>query len=227
LQDLDFFHQLKYSNAYLLTFYDLMHYDFSCSHILSEIHAFAEGSGRDSERIDLGYAVACRYVLAFFQAYVNGDQEALAFLERPPEANQLPADVLTIDRKKAVAAPPSREQFFGHIHAGQIQQAVNLFHRAREVDPDATLFTEELLSPLAHELLNRGLTEEAIKVYQLQVTAYPGSWSAHAALGDAYLEQGSRGLAVESYRKSLDLNPENDAARAVVDAADTGVTPAR
>jgi Tfp pilus assembly protein PilF len=36
------------------------------------------------------------------------------------------------------------------------------------------------------------------------------------SLGEAYLKQGEKALAVENYKKSLDLNPQNENARDVL-----------
>jgi cytochrome c-type biogenesis protein CcmH/NrfG len=50
---------------------------------------------------------------------------------------------------------------------------------------------------------------EAIEVLKLNVEAHPQSANAYDSLGEAYKIQGSIKLAVQNYKKSLELNPGN------------------
>jgi Tfp pilus assembly protein PilF len=45
------------------------------------------------------------------------------------------------------------------------------------------------------------------------VTFYPESSNMYESLGDAYLKSGQNQLAADSYKKSLEKNPNNDHAR--------------
>jgi Tfp pilus assembly protein PilF len=38
---------------------------------------------------------------------------------------------------------------------------------------------------------------------------YPKSYNTYDSLAEAYMDNGSRNLAIENYRKSLALNPQN------------------
>jgi cytochrome c-type biogenesis protein CcmH/NrfG len=44
------------------------------------------------------------------------------------------------------------------------------------------------------------------------VEQYPASWNAYDSLGEAYMAAGDRQRAIENYRKSLQLNPQNTGA---------------
>jgi tetratricopeptide (TPR) repeat protein len=61
--------------------------------------------------------------------------------------------------------------------------------------------------------LSRGNTEQAIAIFRRCAGFFPDSWNAHDSLGEAYERNGDRDLAVESYRRSLELNPGNGNAR--------------
>ncbi len=58
--------------------------------------------------------------------------------------------------------------------------------------------------------------KEAIEIFKLNVFAFPKSANAFDSLGEAYLEVGDKKLAVENYKKSLFLNPQNDNAREIL-----------
>jgi cytochrome c-type biogenesis protein CcmH/NrfG len=53
---------------------------------------------------------------------------------------------------------------------------------------------------------------EAVAILQLNVEQYPASWNAYDSLGEAYMAAGDRQRAIENYRKSLQLNPQNTGA---------------
>jgi len=51
---------------------------------------------------------------------------------------------------------------------------------------------------------------EAIEVFKMNVEMYPESANAYDSLGEAYMNAGQNELAIENYRRSLELNPENE-----------------
>lgn len=67
-----------------------------------------------------------------------------------------------------------------------------------------------MLSALGYEALGSGKTQEAIRLFARNVKEYPDSADAYDHLGEAYAKAGKRELAIESYKKSLELDPENE-----------------
>jgi tetratricopeptide (TPR) repeat protein len=65
------------------------------------------------------------------------------------------------------------------------------------------------MNALGYKLLGNNKTYEAIEIFKLNVEAYPGSWNVYDSLGEAYLKNGDKELAIKNYQKSLALNPEN------------------
>jgi Flp pilus assembly protein TadD len=66
------------------------------------------------------------------------------------------------------------------------------------------------LISFGYSLLRERRTEDAIRVFRLNVELYPKYDDAHDSLGEAYMAAGRTELAVASYRKSLELDPKND-----------------
>ena len=93
--------------------------------------------------------------------------------------------------------------------AGGIDAAVETY-RAYKADP-AHRFqnTERLMNQAGYYLLGGGLVEEAIRIFQLNVEAYPDSWNVYDSLGEAYMEAGRLEAAIANYEKSLQMNPDN------------------
>jgi cytochrome c-type biogenesis protein CcmH/NrfG len=59
-------------------------------------------------------------------------------------------------------------------------------------------------------------------VFETNVRLYPGSGNAYDSLGEVLLKAGMKERAIESYRKSLELDPNNNNAKAVLKKLDQG-----
>jgi tetratricopeptide (TPR) repeat protein len=92
------------------------------------------------------------------------------------------------------------------------EAATNELSKAK---PDQHLL-EERVNRRGYELLQGGSVKQAINVFNLNVQAFPKSANAYDSIGEAYLTAGDTTLAVENYRKSLALDPENKNAEEVL-----------
>ena len=54
-----------------------------------------------------------------------------------------------------------------------------------------------------------GTEDEAIEVFELNVSLFPGSSNARDSLGEAYIFIGETEKGIASYRKALELDPNN------------------
>jgi tetratricopeptide (TPR) repeat protein len=54
---------------------------------------------------------------------------------------------------------------------------------------------------------------EAIALFKINVEFYPKSSNVYDSLAEAYMTNGDKDLAIENYKKSLELNPQNSNAR--------------
>jgi imidazolonepropionase-like amidohydrolase len=68
---------------------------------------------------------------------------------------------------------------------------------------------EGTLNVMGYELLGANKTSEAVAVFALAVELYPRSGNTYDSLGEAYMKAGNARLAVENYRRSLALDPQN------------------
>ncbi|MGH7537271.1 MAG: YceI family protein [Gemmatimonadales bacterium] len=75
---------------------------------------------------------------------------------------------------------------------------------------------ESQLNTLGYKLLQLGRTDDAIRVFALNVEAFPQSSNAYDSLGEAYLAKSDRRRARENYEKSLALDPQNVGAMEVL-----------
>jgi CubicO group peptidase (beta-lactamase class C family) len=90
-----------------------------------------------------------------------------------------------------------------------IDAAIQKYRDLKKNQPDAYNFQEALLNRLGYNLMQQGKLKEAIGVFQLNVEAYPASGNVYDSLGEAYMKNGDKQLAIENYEKSLKLDPGN------------------
>jgi Flp pilus assembly protein TadD len=95
------------------------------------------------------------------------------------------------------------------IAAGDIDQAVKQYHDLKTAQPAVYNFDEDQLNVLGYQLLRANKFQQAIRILQLNVEAYPQSSNVYDSLGEAYMDAGDKPLAIANYRKSLELNPKN------------------
>jgi CubicO group peptidase (beta-lactamase class C family) len=81
-------------------------------------------------------------------------------------------------------------------------------------------FSESELNQLGYRLLRSGKPKEAIEIFKLNVEAYPKGFNAYDSLAEAYSTINERELAIQNYKKSLELNPNNTNAAEVIKRLD-------
>ncbi len=69
--------------------------------------------------------------------------------------------------------------------------------------------SESQLNALGYRLFGMKKVVEAIEIFKLNVEAYPQSANAYDSLGEAYMRNGDKEVAIKSYQKSVELNPQN------------------
>jgi len=192
----------KYAERYFLTFHTLEHNDIGTS--------FAMMLGLVPESKKYGYENVCRYALRFFNAYLKDDKKSLTFLQKTPEAHGLKNDFLTLERKSALPAIPTRAEFLQFVlDENEIDKGVEIFTEATMNNPEVVLFEEWMFNRIGYNFLRAGKADKAAKIFWLMVSANPESANAYDSLGEAYMKNQQTELAMKSYKKSLELNPEN------------------
>ena len=56
-------------------------------------------------------------------------------------------------------------------------------------------------------------TPKLVEIFEYNVELYPDVANTYDSLGEAFLLNGDRELAIENYRRALELEPDNDNAR--------------
>jgi len=204
----NFFNSLKRSDAYLLTFGNLQHQNFASNYIrLIERNLWYENEGTQEE-VNQGYESVCRYVLNFLDAYLKDNKQALAFLRDKPEQNGIAPHLVVGQFKKAQQAPPSLTEFRLALGQAGFETASSVYAEMKKATPSFSLRENEI-SDWGYELVARGRIKEAVEIFKLNVELYPASSNVYASLGEAYMNDGNRELAIRNLEKSVELDPQN------------------
>jgi CubicO group peptidase (beta-lactamase class C family) len=69
--------------------------------------------------------------------------------------------------------------------------------------------SESAINSTGYQLLSAKKMPDSIRVFQLNVELHPDSWNVYDSLGEAYMDNGDKEMAIQNYKKSVDLNPKN------------------
>jgi CubicO group peptidase (beta-lactamase class C family) len=87
--------------------------------------------------------------------------------------------------------------------------AIAQYHELKRTHPNDYDFNEFALNSLGYGLLQQNRNADAIAIFKLNVEEYPNSGNAHDSLAEGYAKDGQKQLAIDHYRKSLELDPKN------------------
>ncbi|MEJ2581135.1 MAG: beta-lactamase family protein [Acidobacteriota bacterium] len=100
---------------------------------------------------------------------------------------------------------------------GGLRIVENLRQRGEDMPGEAQI------NDLGYWLMREDRLDEAIELFELNVELYPDAWNVYDSLGEAQLAKGLREQGIENYRRSLELNPDNEnAKRVIAEAGSTG-----
>ena len=116
----------------------------------------------------------------------------------------LPRVKAAYDNRQSIA-----ETLSATIASSGIDQAVKQYLELKAAAPATYNFDESELNTLGYQLIKTSKLKEAIRIFQLNVEAYPQSSNVYDSLAEAYMDDGNKPLAIANYQKSLQLNPKN------------------
>lgn len=102
------------------------------------------------------------------------------------------------------------------LMAGKGDEAVAAYKKIKQEKPDSDAVSEPRLNNLGYWLLRQNKLDEAVAVFKANVELYPQSSNVYDSLGEAYMVKGDKTLAIANYRKSLELDPKNQNAVAML-----------
>ena len=103
---------------------------------------------------------------------------------------------------------------FAKVYAEQGLDAAKVLYRRLEAEAaDEYFFSDRQLNAVGHYFLRENQVAQAIEIFEYNVELYPDVANSYVGLGEAYMMSGDRELAIENFRKALELDPDSDNAR--------------
>jgi len=108
-----------------------------------------------------------------------------------------------------VIKTPIDKVLFSTIATQGMDAALKQYKDLKREQPEAYDFAEPLINTLGFVFIRNKKYQEAIKVLELNVQAYPASSNVYDSLAEAYMLNGDKSLAIANYEQSLKLDPAN------------------
>ena len=124
------------------------------------------------------------------QEAIGGEQPALAWLKY--ETYNSPAKLL-----------------YRNIVAKGALEALREYREWRKGRAATEVLNETQMNRLGYDLVGARRLKDAIEVFKLNVEDYPHSANVYDSLGEAYLTDGNKELAIKNYQRSVELDPKN------------------
>ena len=202
-----FYDSLKYSNAYSYRFHDLTHSYFSSFGVL-----FANRDKRQDKSDDeimTSYNLLSEHALQFLNATLKNDENSNAYIENSPDKNGFSENLISKKAKKANTIEFNYKDFNDLAFNQDYQDLIPLYEKTLAKYPNLQL-EEGMLNTLGLRFSFDPLKfQQGINVFLLALHIYPNSSNLYDSLAEAYFYNKDFKNAISNYKKSLELNPEN------------------
>lgn len=94
--------------------------------------------------------------------------------------------------------------------------AVAKYNQLKKDFPNQYNFNSYPINRTGMWLLRKNRIKDAIILFDFCTKEFPNSWNAYDCLGEAYMKDGQNDLAIKKYKKSLELNPNNENAKKIL-----------
>ena len=163
----------------------------------------------DRDEVKVSFTALARYAAAFLNSYLKHDASAESFLKQTPTANGVPKHLMYADFSAASGLAPTLEALQAALEKRGFSQGSQILADAQAADPSFKVDEKALLAWGQGDLLDQGKLTEATEVFKLVIAMYPNSSTGYASLADAYNRAGQKALAIENFKKALQLDPQN------------------
>ncbi|WP_031425405.1 prolyl oligopeptidase family serine peptidase [Flavimarina sp. Hel_I_48] len=195
------------SNTYSLKFHNLTHSYFSTLGVLFQQRD--KRQDKTDPEIMESYKWVSVYTLNFLDAQLRKDESALNFIENNTLDNGIKTSLLTKKSKKAVSQNFTFQDFNELAFKQGYDNLYDLYATAKKENPTLEV-PEGDLNTLGLQLaFNPNTPEQGINVLLLATEIYPNSANLFDSLGEGYLFIDNKQMAIESFKKSLKLNSQN------------------
>ncbi|WP_215226708.1 poly(ethylene terephthalate) hydrolase family protein [Echinicola shivajiensis] len=195
------------NKSYSLKFHHLTHSYFSTLGIL-----FANRDKRqdksDSEIME-SYKLLAVYTLNFLDTFLNKDVKASKFIENDPSDNTVTNGLISIKSKQTEKDDFTFQDFNDLASKRNYENILQLHDSIAKTHPSFEILEGNLNTLGLQLVFNPTTSSQGIDVFLLATKLYPNSANIYDSLAEGYLFTGDKEKAKESFKKSLELNTQN------------------
>lgn len=155
---------------------------------------------------------------AAFMSEFKNDLSIILLSNNKNQSFNIIQSVHNIMKGKAFSLPKKSiyRQIRSKCHEN-IDEGIKLYHVLKQSDYNLYHFNDSNeLNSLGYDLLSSKKINESIAIFKLATSEFPEDANLYDSLAEAYYTNKQYNLAVENYKKSLELNPENDNAKKMI-----------
>lgn len=108
------------------------------------------------------------------------------------------------------------------LEADRYAEALAAYRDLKRENPDDPSVSENRLNRMGYTYLGREELDRALSVFKINAALYPDSWNCYDSMGDAYMKLGENELAIASFKRSLELNPNNQHGKLMLQKLERG-----
>ena len=168
-------------------------------------------------------AEVARLTREFLDSYLKHDAKTMALLRKQPEENGLPASVMNVTFRAAQGEPPTLEGFRAEVGRQGFEHAADIYAAMHQEYPDFKLEESKLLNAWVYFLINTNHSAEAIHLLDAYKQACPDSKEVFYLFGQAYEKADQKQLAIDNYRKALQIEPDFTPAKEKMKALESNI----
>jgi CubicO group peptidase (beta-lactamase class C family) len=145
---------------------------------------------------------------SYIELYPDSDYGVVLLANRPGQTQaelKALAEGALVDMRGKPAAQVALEDA---LKKADFKDAAGVIAQVKHTYPGLHL-SEERINSWGYLLLRSGKTEQAISLFVYNTDHHAQSWNAWDSLGEAYEKANTRYKAIASYRRSIELNPDN------------------
>jgi len=214
-----YLNSMKFSDVYMGTMHPMQHRHFSSWHL-----RFAgDDDFGDYRRADVAqaYRAVALYVHRFLDAYLKGDDKAMAFMRQSPARQGIPPQLMALQYRPAAAAAPSEAAFLRAFAGGGYKDAVAIYTRMQGDAADFQL-NPLSLNGLGYQLLGAKNARGAVELFKLATHIEPKYGNAWDSEGEAWEALGDKAQAIKAYEQALAVDKDQPNAAARIKALRAG-----
>jgi CubicO group peptidase (beta-lactamase class C family)/tetratricopeptide (TPR) repeat protein len=127
-------------------------------------------------------------------------------------------DIFKLSNELYPNSPASRSNLAAaHIWTGSVEEARRLFKEAFALDPEHRSVSVNRFFNLARQLERARKKKEIFALADIAMELYPKNAELHKNVADIYLNSGLKTRAIHFYKKALEIDPELEAARKILE----------